>query len=196
MEKAMNYVYGEVEYGARSCVLGPLQDVDDDYELLRGISRINGFPEDAYFRMSENFPRNLQLVDVLVNGNMLLVISERLKEFLREENLKNNEFIPVRIFNHKGRETKEHYYILHQTELQDCIDLSKSQVKINNINPEFISRVMNLVIDESRIDPDVLLFRMKRHPTIPLFRRDLAERIQSAGFIGISFHEIENWGRE
>jgi hypothetical protein len=189
----MDYVFGTVQRGPKSCVLTTLQGIEDDYELHRGISRINGFPEDAYFRMDDDFPRNLQLEDFLLNQNALLVISDQLKIFLEAQKLKNNEFLPVHIVNHKGRKVKEPYYIFHQVELQDCIDVSNSDIILNAINPETFSFVYKLIIDKTQIDPEVAVFRMKRYAELPIFRRDLAERIQSEGFTGIRFGEIEDW---
>jgi hypothetical protein len=189
----MDYMFGTVQRGQKSCVLTALQGVEDDYELLEGISRINGFPEDAYFNMDDDFPRNLQLEDFLLNENSLLVISDRLKAFLEAKKLKNNEFLPVHVVNHKGRKVREPYYIFHQVELQDCIDVSKSDLILNAIDPETFSFVYKLIIDETKIDPDVTVFRMKRYAELPIFKRDLAEGIQSEGFTGIRFGEIEDW---
>lgn len=189
----MNYVFGKSLPGPNACFLGTLQDVEDDYELLRGVPRKEGFPESAHFRMSDDFPRNLVLEDFLRNQNKLLVVSERLRELLEAERLKNNEFIPVQIINHKGRQTKEAYYILHQITLQDCINEAESEFIENDIDPELFFDVSELVIDEARIDPDVALFRMRRFPEVPIFRRDLADRIKAGGYTGMRFREIEDW---
>jgi hypothetical protein len=189
----MNYMFGKVRPGSHACRLKTLQNVDDDYELHQGISRINDWPEDAYFQMNENFPDYIKLEDFIFNTNNVLVISEKFREFMENENLKNNEILPIAIVNHKGRIVIEKYFILHQLTLQDCIDLDESVVRLNEIDPESFQSVRKLVIDEDKVDPDVSIFRMARYPSLAIFRKDLAQRIQQEGFTGIVFGEISEW---
>ena len=189
----MNYVFGVVKPGRYACRLKALQGVDDDYELHQGISRAETWPSDSHFEMNEVYPDRLQVEDVVFNRNNVLVISEKLRAFLGADDLKNNEVLPVRIINHKGRAVDEPYYVLHQLELQDCIDQAESEVRSNPLDPDTFMSVRKLVIDEGKIDPDLRLFRMARYPALPIFRRDLAEGIQKEGFTGIEFGELEDW---
>lgn len=189
----MNYLYWKTKAGRNICRLEALQNVEKDFQLRRGISRINDFPNDACYHMSKNFKTYIKLQDSLKNIGGLLVVSNMLKDFLERENLKNNEFLLITIFNHKGRAIKETYWILHQVELQDCIDRDKSQYEIHDLDPGFLSFVRKLVLDETKIDPEVTLFRLKSYPNLVIIRKDLAEKITKAGFTGISFEEIENY---
>jgi hypothetical protein len=189
----MNYVFGIVKPGRYACRLKSLQGVDDDYELHQGLSRAETWPSDGQFEMNEAYPDRLQLEDVVFNRNNVLVISEKLRAFLEVNVLKNNEALPVRLINHKGRAVDEPYFILHQLELQDCIDEAQSEVRRNPLDPDSFMSVKKLVIDESKIDPEVRLFRMATYPALPLFRRDLADDIQKGGFTGIEFGEIADW---
>lgn len=189
----MNYLFCKIKPGDLACRLKTLQGVEDDYELLRGISRKSDFPSDACFEMNENFPDNLQFQDGLFNRNDVLIISQKLKDFLEEEKLKNNEFLPVSIINHKGRKCKEKYYILHQVNLQDCIDLDKTIAKVNNMDPGELMYVKKMYIEEAKIDPDVAIFRMARYPFVVIIKRDLAEKIRKADFTGLYFGEIEEY---
>ncbi len=189
----MNYVLLSYDPGRGATRLNALQGVEDDYELLRGISRAQGFPGDAYFKMHPAFPDKLLLEDVVRNINKVLVVSERLRGFLEEKAGRNNEFLPVTIVNHKGRKEKEPYFIAHQVGLQDCIDLDQSEYERNDIDPNIFASLDKLVLDEKRIDPEVSLFRMAGYPFVPVFRRDLAEAITAQGFTGIGFQEIADW---
>ena len=190
----MNYVFGIVKPGRHACRLKSLQGVDDDYELHQGISRAQMWPTDAFFEMNEAYPDRLQLEDVVFNRNNVLVISEKLRAFLEADDaLKNNEALPVRLINHKGRTVDEPFFILHQLELQDCIDQAESEVRRNPLDTDSFMSVRKLVIDEGKIDPEVQLFRMAWYPALPLFRRDLADEIQKSGFTGIEFGEIADW---
>src|SRR5262245_48917133 len=99
------------EYAAEVTVI---ENVEDDYELLRGVPRLASWPDDATFRMDEDFPDDVQLEDVLRAGQRVIVASERFKSFLVERAPRNNEFLPVTILNHKGRRVREPYWVVHQ----------------------------------------------------------------------------------
>jgi hypothetical protein len=189
----MKYLIGKPTIADNSCVLTILQDVEDDYELLKGVSRKADFPARAHFRMSKDFPRNLQAKDFLVNENKLLVVSARVKDFLESQNLDGNEFLPVGVINHKGRKLEEKYFIAHQLGLQDCIDTKKSGAKPNAIDPSTFVYLLRLVIDENKVDGRRRLFRMAKYADLALFERSLAEQIQAEGFTGIQFIELKNW---
>lgn len=192
-ELLMNIVFGRVKPGRYACRLKTLQGVEDDYELHKGISRVDGWPLDAYFEMSEAFPENLKLEDFVFNTNNVLVISDKFLNFLDQKHLKNNEVLPVKIINHKGRVVKEKYYILHQLILQNCIDVDNSVVTKNKINPNRFISIKKLVINEKQIESDVSIFRMERYPSLAIFEKDLSENIVQAGFTGIIFGEIADW---
>lgn len=189
----MKYLFGSIEPGRKACRLTSLQGVDDDFELLRGISRINGFPEDAYFKMDKNFPDDLRLEDFVFNSNGLLVVSEKVKDILTKDDLVNNELLDVVIVNHKGRKEKARYFILHQVNLQACINESKSIGRANSIDTKLYSIITKLVLDDSKVNQNVELFRMARYPFLPMFREDLTEKIMREGCTGIQFGEPMDW---
>jgi hypothetical protein len=181
------------EPGEYAAELGIVEGVQDDWELLRGVPRLATWPRNASFRMDDNFPDDLQLEDVLRTGQRVIVASQRLVDLLQSRAAVNNEFLPVRIINHKGRRVREAYFIAHQIHLQRCIDEENSAFEANEINPELISEVERLVVDDSLVPPDVRLFRMGRYPFIPLVERSLAEEIAAQSFSGVRFDEIENF---
>lgn len=187
----MNYLFCEIVPESKVCRLGALQNVDDDYELRDGISRKATWPKDACFYMDKKRKDYIRLADFLWNMGGVLVISGKVRDLLGED-LNCNEFLPVTIYNHKDRPIKEEYFILNQTELQDCMDFKKSKYKRNSIDPDSISTVEKLVVDERKIKPDVNLLRMKGFPLV-LISRGLAQKIKDAGMSGILFGEIEKY---
>lgn len=189
----MSFTIGSAKVGRGACRLGALQGVERDYELHQGVSRTNGFPSDARFRMSDDFPNDIRTEDFIKNMNSLLVVSARAREVLEAQPLKHNEFLPVTLINHKDRKEKGPFFIVHQVSLQDCIDTAKTVAEENPINPEYFISLSKLFIDEQRIDPEVSLFRMKRLPSHPVFRGDLVERLKSAGLTGIKFIQPEDF---
>ncbi|HEX5748291.1 MAG TPA: DUF1629 domain-containing protein [Archangium sp.] len=137
--------------------------------------------------MSDEFPSDIKTEDFIKNMDGLLVVSARAREILEGQSLKNNEFLPVSIINHKDRKEKGPFFILHQVLLQDCVDSGKTVAKENPINPELFISVSKLGLDEQRIDPEVGLFRMRRIPDYPVFRDDLVGKIKAAGLTGLKF---------
>jgi hypothetical protein len=188
-----NHLVLKFEPGEYAAELGNIEGLENDWELLRGISQAQTWPRDAAFRMDDAFPEDLQMEDLQRNSPRVVLVSRRLKEFLEAKALVNNEFLPVAIINHKGRRVKAPYWIVHQVHLQACIDESRSILRPNSINPELISRVDKLVIDESRVQPDVRVFRPARFPFVVLFQRELAGEIAGEGFTGLSFSEIDEF---
>jgi Immunity protein family (Imm11) len=186
------FVILDFEPGEYAAEVGIVEGVEDDWELLRGVPRLATWPRNAAFRMDDNFPDDIQLEDVLRTGQGVIVASQRLVELLQARAALNNEFLPVQIINHKGRRVREAYWIVHQIQLQRCIDEESSVFDLNAINPELISDIERLVVDESRVPPEVRLFRMARYPFIPLVERSLADEI-AGRFSGLRFDEIENF---
>ncbi|AKQ65576.1 hypothetical protein A176_002488 [Myxococcus hansupus] len=162
-------------------------DFERDFELFDGISRASDSSADAYFEMDEDFPDDIRTEDFIVELTSLLVVSERTRQTLDAIGMKNNEFLPVTILNHKGRKEKGPFHILHQVTLQDCIDFEKTVCERNAFDPDLLSSISQFVLDERRIDPEVSLFRPRYFPYAPMFREDLVEKIRSAGLTGIKF---------
>ena len=189
----MEYLCWDVNPGSNVCRLGSIQNVADDFQLSRGVSRIVNWPEDASFSMDKDRPTDIRLEDCLWNINRLLVISQRIRSLIEAENLKNNEFLPLKIINHKDRIAPETYFILNQVGLQDCINVEQGEYRQNRINPEYFSVVKRLVIDEHRIEPEVRIFRMKKYPNIPVIHRSLMLKLVEAGITGAQFIEIEKY---
>ena len=176
-----------------ACCLAQLVNVDDQFELPKGIPRAATFPSDAAFTMDPDFPNDMLLTDNLVNTDRLVIASARLKTFLESQALQRVEYLPVTILNHKGRSASRDYFIVHPVELDACVDLGASDVEWSIIDPASIDSVTSLVIDEHALDPGVALFRPKPFYDIVLVRRPLAEAIDAQGFSGIRWIELSSY---
>jgi hypothetical protein len=168
--------------------------IDRDWELKEGVPRAAGFPAGVAFRMSDRHKKSVGLTDSPMNMSDLVVVSSPLKGFLEAKILKNVEYLPVSIINHKGRVASRDYFIVHTVESQDCLDVQKSGCTYNHISPGDIDWVQNIVLDPARIDPDMRLFRIKNFGGPVLVRRDLSEEILQAGFKGVIFIELSDYG--
>jgi hypothetical protein len=171
------------------CMLEGLQKVQDEYEIAEGVPRAKNFPQDARFVMSKRHKKQIALADCLDNLEAQPVVSERLKKFVESHEAKMVEFLKVVIINHKGKPIPEPYYIMSPLTIVDCIDQERSKIRWNNIDPEFISGVLKLVLKAETIDPDLLLFRPKHLNDRVLINRKFAKEIEDAGFTGMTFME-------
>lgn len=186
-----NYVLWRTRLEPQYCVLTNIREVPDYVELKRGVSRRDGFPEDAYFDMDPDFPKDIVLPENVQNLGGHLVVSNRVKEIVERAQPPRTEYLPVRIHNHKGRIEADDYWIINPFGVEDCIDLDQSDVKWNRLDKTLISSCYTLVIDESRIDPGLILFRAKHHPRDVFVHRSLAAELEGSGATGIRFSEIE-----
>jgi hypothetical protein len=191
----MDYVVWDQKNEGNSCVLMPPEGVARDWELLKGVPRAIGFPDDAILRMSSAHPRSMGLLDSVMNLAALVVVSRRLQSFLEALALKNVEYLPVTIINHKRRVASKDYFIVHAVVPQDCLDVGRSGVVYNEIIPADISTVDDLTIEPARVEPGVRMFRIARFGYPMVVDRELALQITSAGFTGTAFVELNRYGK-
>jgi hypothetical protein len=189
----MDYVVWRADPTTDFCSLDVLDNVDDSYELKRGISRAQGFPASASFPMDPAHKKAIKLGDNLYTIENVLVISKPLKEFLESHQPLETEFLPVSIINHKGRLASADYFIVNPLSVQDCINKSKSTLDWNPIEKDLIASCEVLVLDKARIDPRYVLFRPRYMPTVVFLRRDVAEAAEAAGFEGMRFTDIDEF---
>jgi hypothetical protein len=172
--------------------LETIQNVPDREDLRFGVSRVKGFPAAASFDMNHERPKDIGLADAMVNISSLLVVSERLKAAIEEVPglLFENEVLPVKIVNLKKRVEKAPYFIIHQINHPACLDEKKSQGSRLRIDPSIFQFMNAMVLDDKKIAPPKMLFRVKQFPSVPLIRRAAAEKLAAGKFTGLEFHEI------
>jgi hypothetical protein len=161
-----------------------------DSKTSRENSRNNEFSSRLIMTMDPFFGSELQ--DVIRDSKFSFIVSKRLKEFLDNENLINNGFIPAVIANDKNKIIAKNYFLVHQTIHQNCIDMEKSIV---SRNAKKIVGVTQLIINELHIDSKLQLFRPKYYPNLLIVKRQLATKIKRLKFTGIGFDEIENYNQ-
>lgn len=143
--------------------------------------------------MDPNHPKDLVLPECVSNLLDLVVVSPRVKEIIERRQPADTEFLRVKILNHKQRLAADDYWIVNPTRVQDCIDLEKSEVVWNEIDPSCIASCYSLAISEDRIEPGTVLFRAKHFPYPVFVQRSLAAELESSGASGIAFLEIEDY---
>lgn len=188
----MEYVVWDTQDEGNSCSVRRLEGISDTFQLLHGVPRAATLDTPARYYMDSTQPRALGLTDSLINTDSFLVISEKLKRFLEVEGGPSLEFLPVEIVNHKGRVAAQ-YFICHPVAPQDCLDLAGSRAKTSAVDPGTVLTIKRLVIDPSRIDAGLRVFRVQRLWEVVLVERALAEAISDAGFRGIAWVELDDY---
>lgn len=167
-----------------------LENVENDYDLDSCISMLESFPADAQVRMDPDFPDEIALADSLGSNGKLLIVNGRVRELFESQGVKDVEWLPVAVINHKGKVVKEKYYVINLLRAVDCIDLEQGTIEWNDINPDMIATVKGLVIDETRIPSGLKFFRPARMQYAMMIHRSLAEAIEAEALTGFLFTEV------
>jgi hypothetical protein len=194
-EIMVDYLIWDSEDVQDACALQKFEGVEDSWEIAEGAPRAATWPENVTLAMDPEYPDDTLLVDNLININMLIVASRQLKEFLETQALPMVEYLPVTILDHKGRVASSDYFIIHPIHPVDCLKLDECDVTWDVLDANCIDTIGRLVIDESRIDPDHLMLRVKFLEGVILIRRALAGAIDAMGFIGIEWLELDDYER-
>lgn len=188
-----NFVVWDSRAVKDGCVLQELVGVDKVYNLRKGVPMGDTFPDKAGFTMDPDFPNNTLLTDHLLNTSMMIVASPRLKGFLEGRAIPAVEYLKVTILNHKGKAASRDYCIVHPIDPVDCLDVEKCEPTWALVDKTTINRVKKLVIDESKVAKNRMIFRPKSFYRAILVRRDLAEAIDKEDFTGIGWIEMEKF---
>ena len=185
-----NYVIWKFASYPGACVLQDLTGIDATFRLNNGTSFAADMPSGMAFHMNPDFPNDLALGDSLLNSDMLVIGSRRLRDFLAQRDIAKLEFLPTGVVDHKGREASADYFVIHPIEPVDCLDRQQSVYKASPLNKAKIREISKLVLNESAIPEDRQIFRIAGYWNLTLVRRDLAEALLAGGFSGIRFIEL------
>jgi len=175
------------------CVIANPEGFDKQFLLLEGIPLTECWPAGVVCRMSARYPKDIELSDSLYGGNYP-VISKRLKEAISQgDGGARVEYLPVTILNHKERVASADYFVVNPLDTIDCIDKERSGVRWNNINPNVISSLKMMVLNEDAIPSNLGVFRPRHMLAAYLMSRGLADALTTQGFTGLSFTETEKY---
>ena len=122
----------------------------------------------------------------------LIVISQRVKEFLESQTLSSVEYLPVNIKNHKGRHTDEDYFILNLTKHVDCLDTDASEAEESMMTDD-IDEVNGIVLKNTELMKGYSLARLTRFGDPTLVEKSLADDIDAQGFTGIKWGALQDF---
>jgi hypothetical protein len=190
---ADNYLIWTYKSVDGACVLGEFAGVDDTRRLQEGEPYGDDFPSAAALHMHPDYPKDLLLVDNLLNSDYLQVVSAKLRDFLQKQKLADVEYLPVSIIDHRGRVASKDYSILHTLRPVDCIDRAKSDFKESRIVPGRISRFKKLVLDEAKVPAGRQLFGLKNFGLIAMVGAALAKKLDAEKFTGLGWTSVAKY---
>lgn len=156
------------------------------WEISVGERVADRWPDDVSFTMDPAYPKDVKLVDSVINEEDVLLASPRFQEFLRAQELPDLEFLKVAILDHKGRVAADDYAIVQCCRVVDCIDQDKSEFEWDELdNPSMEAET--LVFDPSKLTDEDRFFRARYVPGLSFMREDLVEAIRAADFVGVAF---------
>jgi hypothetical protein len=188
-----NYVIWTRDIVPGACALSGMTGFADDWKLIYGEPIGDALPSSARFAMDPDSRRDVMLTDNLYNGDMLIVASARLRDLVAARKPAAIDYLVVPIFNHKKRAIAEPYCIVHPLAPIDCLVIDECKPEWGRINKKAIERVERLVIDETRIPEDRLLFRPDLFCSVILAHRSLADAIDTAGMTGVRWVELADY---
>ncbi|MFY2558301.1 imm11 family protein [Corallococcus terminator] len=172
------------------CAIGPLPEqlARQKWRIAKGQPMGEHHPARARLDMDKRYP-GFVVPDLVSNTFHLYIISHRLKPLLQAE-LKDQaegEFLPVSIYNHKGRVAEEDYSIANIFRAVECVDRSRSEFTESALKPGQLSILKRLQLDPERIPAEPRIFRLKEMPALLIIRGDLRARLEEAGITGANY---------
>lgn len=170
------------------CVVGLPAGVSKAFQLAQGVSRAQDWPAGLLCRMSDDYPKDIQLPDCFF-GVAWVIVSARAQALLQASGGAQVEYLPVGVADHKGRGVAADCAIVNPLAVVDAIDVPASEVRWNAIRRDLISGCKRLVIDPARVPADLQLFRLRHLEHTVIVRGDLAQALQAAGLVGLALQD-------
>lgn len=120
-----------------------------------------------------------------------LVFSKRLRDLLQNIAVDNIQYFDFDIVDPKTNDVYTDYKIANVVGLVDCVDKSESDLKY--FNSGNIKRIRKLVLDESKIPPELNVFRLSNRSTLTIVRQSVKDAVVNAGITGCVFYKVEEY---
>ena len=144
------------------------------------------WPDDMSVRMDPEKPKDVKLLDYISNYEKVVLVSPKLRDFLRAQELRDVEYLPVAILDHKKRIASRDYSIVNSVRVIDAVNQEKSDFRWDGLeNPSMV--VTKIVLNDESLGDEDKLIRLRFVPGKILFREDLMRAIEAATFSGVAF---------
>lgn len=176
------------------CVVAAPSGVTKGHQIASGVSRAASWPQGLLCRMSDDYPKDIQLPDSLF-GPSWVIVSSRARAIAEPAARDTVEWLPVGIADHKGRTVAQDYAIVNPLKVVDAIDVAASKPIWNLIQTDLIASCEQLVIDQARVPAELQMFRLRHLEHQVVLRADLAQSLEAAGLVGLALrHPLQFTG--
>jgi Immunity protein family (Imm11) len=163
-----------------------LSDQQYCWDLSIGKKLGDVWPDDMSLKMTPERPKDVKLLDYISSPEDVLLFSPKCRDYFRNQALKEIEFLPVTILDHKGRVASKEYTILNYLRTVDCVDQNESDFTWNNLKEPSMN-MEKMVFNPNALGADDRMIRVKFVPGYVFFREDLMRSILQQGFSGVGF---------
>lgn len=167
---------------------------------VKGASAIHRFdepspsawPANAFCVMTrEAGVKEAVLTDCLWNAEQRLFVSGRLKNTLEAAGVTEVDYLPLKVLDRTGKVLDPAYFFIHCRNAPDCLDLEASGAKRSRAIPSKAESLQQLVF---KSNPARALFRPSTYHKVMLVSWPLAETLADAGFSGMRFMGLFDFG--
>ncbi|RKG93844.1 imm11 family protein [Corallococcus terminator] len=151
------------------------------------------FPRGGTMSFSNNYPDFIQVFDVVANTLGLPIVSNRVLDVLIRLGAKRFESLPVVLQDHKGRVASKDHCIVNILDVQDIIDMERSEYDLSPFDSSQIFRIKQLAVKPDGVAPEALLFRARTRMREVFLHASLHEALLQAGVTGLKAFPAEGW---
>ncbi|CAM3127913.1 hypothetical protein G4177_08500 [Corallococcus sp. ZKHCc1 1396] len=168
-------------------------DSPDSPDFFEAIPLGDRFPRDGAMRFSSDYPDFIHVFDFVTNTLGLPIVSGRMVDVLIQFGAKHFESLPVTLLDHKGRVASKEHSILNVLDIQDIIDMERTDYVPSPFDPSQIFRINRLSVKTEGVEPGALLFRARTRMREIFLHASLHEALLSAGVTGLKAVPAEGW---
>ncbi|HVE86926.1 MAG TPA: DUF1629 domain-containing protein [Myxococcales bacterium] len=165
----------------------------DDWDWYSGEPLAKKFPKNATANFDDHYPDRRTLMDFLDNSMERVIASGKVKDILDGLKVKQIEWLPVTVKDHKGKALPDPYFVMNPLGGQDAIDMEKSDVIMDNLIEGDVSRIKKLVLNTKAIDKDAKVFRMNHRRHVILVDDEVHKAFKKAELTGCRMFKAEGW---
>lgn len=177
-------------YISGSCTMHNPRHVPHDYKLFDCLPFAHLAPDGLNATFTDE-PDRRERCDIINSPTNLLVISERLHDFLQQAlNDEPIEFIPIHFIDHKATPISEKYWAVNALEPVDCLDKEQSIYEPHAMDETMLVNVKKIVLKEEKMIPKRRLFKIEGIDLF-IFSNDLVEEM--SGFTNLAWHPLDKY---
>ncbi len=153
----------------------------------------DSFPRGGVMSFSNNYPDFIRVFDFVANTLGLPIVSSKVLDVLTRLGATRFEPLPVVLHDHKGRVASRDHCIVNILDVQDIIDMERSEYVLSPFDPTQVSRIIRLAVKKEGVAPDALLFRARTMMREIFLHEALHEELLQSGVTGIRAFPAEGW---